>query len=157
MFPHSDFLALATHIVLYTCITGYFVRPARPVLLITAPPPVSVPTLVFGPWDGVPYYVSPLACFLPSTPWSLEKLRWVITSFGGMWMVPWRMASMTDVSANIPIIDVSCWFVFPYRVQSLLRLRSLGFPWVGVTPSSAFPFPLWVSFRRLGGFVFCFL
>jgi hypothetical protein len=61
MYPHSDFLALATRIVLYMRITGYFVRPARPVLLITAPPPPApVPTPVLGPWDGVPYYVSPL-------------------------------------------------------------------------------------------------
>jgi hypothetical protein len=58
MYPHSDFLALATHIALYARIGCYFIRPARPVLLITVPPPVPVPTPVFGPWDGVPYHVS---------------------------------------------------------------------------------------------------
>jgi hypothetical protein len=68
MYPHSDFLALATRFVLYVRITGYFVRPARPRLLITAPPPAPPPTLVFGPWDGVPFHVSTLGLFSLPTP-----------------------------------------------------------------------------------------
>ena len=68
MYPHSDFLALAMRTVLYARITGYFVRPARPRLLITAPPPAPPPTLVFGPWDGVPLHVSTLGLFSLPTP-----------------------------------------------------------------------------------------
>ena len=68
MYPHSDLLALATRFVLYARITGYFVRPARPRLLITAPPPAPPPTLVFGPWDGVPLHVSTLGLFSLPTP-----------------------------------------------------------------------------------------
>ena len=79
MYPHSDFLVLATRI------DRYFVHPARPVLLITVlPPPAPVPTPVLGPWDGVPYYVSPLFASSLFLFDHLKKLRWVITSFGGM-------------------------------------------------------------------------
>jgi hypothetical protein len=44
MYPHSDFLALAARIALHGRIARYFVRPVRPILLLTA----LLPPLFFG-------------------------------------------------------------------------------------------------------------
>jgi len=120
MYPHSSFIKLAMRIVLHGRIACHFRRPARPVLLITVPPLLAqLPTLNYGVWDDVPFWVSSFLIFLIfNFIYFSDCLKtrvgkhvfWWHTSVIKYGIVV-GFSRMGDVGANTFLFNVFCWFV----------------------------------------------